>query len=133
MKLQKERQLAKLGRTHMLALGAQAMRRILIDYARQRRRGKRGGGIVPEQLDELLAAGPTHEADIEDLIALDEALTKYEQIDPRGAQVVSLKFFSGLSFPEVAEHLGVSLRTVESEWAHARAWLKHELASLDPG
>jgi RNA polymerase sigma factor (TIGR02999 family) len=131
LRLQKERQLSQLGRTHVLALGAQAMRRILIDYGRRRQRLKRGAGMTAEQLDELLVAGTSHEADIEDLLTLEEALTRYEAIDSRGAAVVRLRFLSGLSSPEVAEHLGVSLRTVESEWAHARAWLKHELAGLD--
>jgi RNA polymerase sigma factor (sigma-70 family) len=68
---------------------------------------------------------------IEDLLTLEAALTRLEAIDPRGAQVVVLRFFSGLSSPEVAEHLGVSVRTVESDWTHARAWLKRELSAPD--
>ena len=65
---------------------------------------------------------------MEDLLALEDALSRLEAVDPRGAEVVALRFYSGLSTPEVAEHLGVSARTVESDWTHARAWLKRELA-----
>jgi RNA polymerase sigma factor (sigma-70 family) len=65
---------------------------------------------------------------VEELLALEGALTRLEAIDPRAAEIVSLRFFSGLSVPEVAEHMGVSARTVESDWTHARAWLKRELA-----
>ena len=59
---------------------------------------------------------------------MSDVLTRLEAIDPRAAQVVTLRFFSGMSSPEVAEHLGLSVRTVEADWAHARAWLKRELA-----
>jgi len=65
---------------------------------------------------------------VEDLMTLEAALTRLEAIDPRAAQVVTLRFFSGMSSREVAEHLELSLRTVEGDWAHARAWLKRELS-----
>ena len=65
---------------------------------------------------------------VEDLLTLEAALTRLETVDPRAAQVVSLRFFSGLSAPEVATHLGVSLRDVEADWTHARAWLKREMS-----
>ena len=68
---------------------------------------------------------------VEDLLTLEAALTRLETVDQRAAQVVILKFFSGLSSPEVAEHLGVSLRTVEADWTHARAWLKRELSGAE--
>ena len=61
-------------------------------------------------------------------MTLEAALTRFEAVDPRAAQIVVLRFFSGMSSPEVAEHLGISLRTVEADWTHARAWLKRELA-----
>jgi RNA polymerase sigma factor (sigma-70 family) len=80
------------------------------------------------ELDELMQAAKTSEVPVEDLLALEGALTQLEAIDPRAAEVVSLRFFSGLSVPEVAEHMGVSARTVESDWTHARAWLKRALA-----
>jgi RNA polymerase sigma-70 factor, ECF subfamily len=65
---------------------------------------------------------------IEDLILLEAALTRLEAVDPRAAQVVALRFFSGMSNPEVAEHLKLSVRTVEGDWSHAKAWLKRELS-----
>src|SRR5436190_19593595 len=129
MRLQKERGDEWQGRTHGLALGAQAMRRLLIDHGRNQKRVKRGGGVHPVSLDDLLIAGATAAVPVEDLLTLETALTRLETVDPRAAQVVALRFYSGMSSPEVAEHLGVSVRTVESDWTHARAWLKRELAS----
>jgi RNA polymerase sigma-70 factor, ECF subfamily len=116
------------GRTHGLALGAQAMRRLLIDHGRHQKRDKRGGGAAPVQLDDLMQAAATGEVPVEDLLTLEAALTRLETVDARAAEVVVLRFFSGMSNPEVAEHMGVSLRTVEADWTHARAWLKRELA-----
>jgi RNA polymerase sigma factor (TIGR02999 family) len=128
LRLQNERGKRWQGRTHGLALAAQAMRRLLVDHGRHQKREKRGGGLQPVTLDDFLKAGTTGPVPIEDLLTLEAALSKLEAIDPRGAQVVALRFFSGLSSPEVAEHLGVSVRTVEADWTHARAWLKRELA-----
>ena len=116
------------GRTHALALGAQAMRRLLVDHGRHQKRDKRGGGARPLALDDLLKAAETDAVPVEDLLTLEAALSRLEAIDQRAAQVVILRFFAGMSSPEVAEHLGVSLRTVEGDWTHARAWLKRELA-----
>ena len=116
------------GRTHGLALGAQAMRRLLVDHGRHQKRDKRGGGAQPVSLDDLIKASTTRAVPVEDLLTLETALARLEAIDPRAAQVVTLRFFSGMSSPEVAQHLGLSLRTVESDWAHARAWLKRALA-----
>ena len=129
LRLQGERGQEWQGRTHGLALGAQAMRRLLVDHGRHQKRDKRGGGVAPLVLDDLLQVAATGGAlPVEDLLTLEDALTRLEAIDPRGAQVVTLRFFSGLSVPEVAEHLGVSVRTVEGDWTHARAWLKRELS-----
>lgn len=128
LRLQNDRGGEWQGRTHGLALGAQAMRRLLVDHGRHQKREKRGGGVQPVALDELLKAATVGAVPIEDLIELESALTRLEGIDARAAQVVSLRFFSGMSNPEVAEHMGLSVRTVEAEWAHARAWLKRELA-----
>ena len=128
LRLQNDRGGEWQGRTHGLALGAQAMRRLLVDHGRHQKRDKRGGGVAPVALDELLKAATVGAVPIEDLIELESALTRLEEIDARSAQVVSLRFFSGMSNPEVAEHMGLSVRTVEAEWAHARAWLKRELA-----
>ena len=128
LRLQNQRGAQWHGRTHGLALAAQAMRRLLVDHGRHQKRQKRGGGAENVVLDDLLLAASTGAVPIEDLLTLEAALTRFEAIDPRGAQVVTLRFFSGLSSPEVAEHLGVSVRTVESDWTHARAWLKRELS-----
>jgi len=131
LRLQNERGAQWQGRTHGLALAAQAMRRLLVDHGRHQKRQKRGGGAQNVVLDDLIKAAATDAVPIEDLLTLEAALTRLEAIDPRGAQVVVLRFFSGLSSPEVAEHLGVSVRTVESDWTHARAWLKRELSSQE--
>jgi RNA polymerase sigma-70 factor (ECF subfamily) len=128
LRLHNERGAMWQGRTHGLALGAQAMRRLLVDYGRRQKRDKRGGGAHPVSLDNLLEAGTTGAVPVEDLLTLEAALTRLEAVDPRAAQVVVLRFFSGMSNPEVAEHLGLSVRTVEGDWTHARAWLKRELA-----
>jgi RNA polymerase sigma factor (TIGR02999 family) len=128
LKLQNERGVEWQGRTHGLALAAQAMRRLLIDHGRHQKSDKHGGRLPHVELDDLLQAAQTAAVPVEDLLALETAVTRLEAIDPRGAEVVVLRFFSGLSVPEVAEHLGVSVRTVESDWTHARAWLRRELA-----
>ena len=129
MKLSNERGGEWQGRTHGLALAAQAMRRLLVDHGRHQKREKRGGGQQPVILDDLLKAASTAAVPVEDLLTLEDALTRLEAVDPRAAQVVVLRFFSGMSSPEVAEHLGLSLRTVEADWTHARAWLKRELSA----
>lgn len=113
------------GKSHFMAVAAQAMRRILVDHARSRKRLKRGGARQRVDLSSgVAAAGPS---DV-DLIALDDAMEKLSQLDPRQARVVELRFFGGLNVDEVAEALGVSKRTVEGDWTMARAWLRRELA-----
>jgi RNA polymerase sigma factor (TIGR02999 family) len=128
LRLQNERGMAVQGRAHGLALGAQAMRRLLMDHGRHQKREKRGGGVAPVSLDEVLSGAEGQGVPVEDLLTLEAALTRLEAADPRAAEVVTLQFFAGMTSPEVAEHLGLSLRTVEGDWAHARAWLKRELA-----
>lgn len=112
------------GKTHFLAVGAQVMRRILVDHARENQRLKRGGGRARITLSEQVELSPERD---EDLLAVDEALDKLEKIDPRQAKIVELRFFGGMSVAEVAEVLGVSKRTVESDWTMVRAWLRREL------
>src|SRR3954468_9454132 len=119
------------GRTHGLALAAQAMRRLLVDHGRHQKREKRGGGAKPMPLDDLLQAAATGAVPVEDLLTLEAALTKLEVEDRRAAQVVALRFFSGMSSAEVAEHLQLSVRTVESDWTFAKAWLKRELSRTE--
>jgi RNA polymerase sigma factor (TIGR02999 family) len=128
LKLQHDRNIGMKGRTNGLALAAQAMRRLLVDHGRHQKRDKRGGGAQPVALDDLLKAAATAAVPVEDLLTLESALTRLESQDPRAAQVVALRFFSGMSSPEVAEHLHISVRTVESDWTFARAWLKRDLS-----
>jgi RNA polymerase sigma factor (TIGR02999 family) len=112
------------GRTHFFAVGAQAIRRILVDHARQRKRQKRGGGAGRVALDESVALAPQR---AEEILALDDALEKLAKLDARQAQVVEMRFFAGMNVDEVAGVLGVSKRTVEGDWTMARAWLLREL------
>jgi len=107
-------------RAHFFAISAQLMRRILVEFARSRRRQKRGGGIGPTSLDEALIVSPEPSAD---LLALDDALKDLAAIDPRQSQVVELRFFGGLSVEETAEVLKVSPETVMRDWKLAKAWL----------
>jgi RNA polymerase sigma factor (TIGR02999 family) len=110
-------------------MGAIAMRRLLVDHGRHQKREKRGGGAQPVVFDTLFEAAAADPVPIEDLLTVEEALSRLEAIDPRAAEVVSLRFFGGMTNAEVAEHLGVSIRTIEGDWTHARAWLKRELAA----
>lgn len=113
------------GRSHFLAVGAQAMRRILVDYARRKKRARRGGGGQRIELESGLC--PTDLSEFE-VLALHEAIEKLEALDPRQAKVVELRFFGGMSVEEVAQALGVSKRTVEGDWKHAKAWLGAQFA-----
>jgi RNA polymerase sigma factor (TIGR02999 family) len=112
-------------RAHFLAVAAQTMRRILVEFARHRDRQKRGGGAVHVPLDEAVAVPRQTE---EDLVALSDALTTMAAFDPRMSQVVELRFFGGLSVEETAEVLNVSPETVMRDWKTAKAWLLKELA-----
>jgi len=112
------------GRSHFFAVGAQAMRRILVDHARRKKRDKHGGGRHRIALDDQMTISKRSD---EDLIAIDDALQELAELDPRQAKIVELRFFGGLTVAEVAEVLGVSKRTVESEWTIVRAWLRREL------
>ena len=111
-------------RAHFFGIAAQLMRRILIDYARNRRYAKRGGGALKVSLDE--AAMQSQERAVE-LVALDEALQNLAAIDPRRSQVVELRFFGGLSIEETAEVLKISRNTAIRDWTMARAWLYREI------
>jgi RNA polymerase sigma-70 factor (ECF subfamily) len=113
-------------RSQFFAIAAQMMRRILVNYAVKRNREKRGGGIEDVSLDETILVD--NEDGGEDLLALDEALTRLEKLDERQARVVELRYFSGLSIEDTAEVLAISPATVKREWNMARAWLKAELS-----
>jgi RNA polymerase sigma factor (TIGR02999 family) len=107
-------------RGQFYGIATQMMRRILVDRARARRRGKREGGWARVTLGEAVAATPPTQVDVLDL---DAALTKLAAFDPRKARVAELRFFGGLSVDEMAEVVGVSVATVERDWLAARAWL----------
>ena len=115
-------------RGHFFAAAAEAMRRILIDNARRKRRPKHGGDRRRVDLD---AAASVADVPAEDLLALDEALTKLAAEEPIKAKLVKLRLFAGLSVPEAAKVLGLATRTAERYWTYARVWLYAELN--DPG
>jgi RNA polymerase sigma factor (TIGR02999 family) len=112
---------------HFFAAAAEAMRRILIDNARRKHRPKHGGDRRRVAED---VAAPRPEMPLEDLLALDEALDKLALEEPAKAELVKLRFFAGLTMPEVAEALGVSLATAERNWTYARTWLYAELKGV---
>jgi len=112
------------GRGHFFAAAAEAMRRILVEHARQKASLKRGGDRDRMDVAEgLLAAPEPHE----DLVALDAALTKLAETDKQAAELVLLRYFAGLPLREVAEILGISLRTAGRLWAFAKSWLREEI------
>jgi RNA polymerase sigma-70 factor, ECF subfamily len=112
-------------RPRILALAAHAMRNILVDHARAHTAEKRGAGAVQVTLDDALAVKNDCPADV---LAVDEALRRLAEFDPRQAQVLEMHFFGGLTFEEIADQLGVSSRTIKRDWEMARAWLHHELS-----
>ena len=112
------------GRAHFFAIAANLMRRILVDHARRRDAEKRGGAQIRLTLDDTV--GIAKQSDV-DLLMIDDALTRLAVLDPQQAQVVELRFFSGLSVEETATALGISPRTVKRDWSVARAWLRREI------
>src|SRR5262245_40431195 len=110
-------------RGHFFAAAAEAMRRILIDNARRKARPKHGGDLKRVNLDEALAMA----APPEDLLALDQALAKLAREEPRKAELVKLRFFAGLTIPEAAKMLGISIASADRYWNYARVWLYAEL------
>jgi RNA polymerase sigma factor (TIGR02999 family) len=114
-------------RGHFFAAAAEAMRRILIEQARRKRRLKHGGDRKRVDFDEALsiAAGPSQE-----LLALDEVLNRLEATDPLAAKVVKLRYFAGLTMPQTAEVLAISLRQAERNWTFAKTWLHRELTQV---
>jgi RNA polymerase sigma factor (TIGR02999 family) len=116
-------------RGHFFAAAASAMRRILVDNARHKRSRKQGGSLKRRQLDAVEIATPEIP---EDLLALDEALTKLAARDKTAADLVHLRFFAGLPLTEAAQLLGISSRTADRLWAYARAWLHQEIHGEAP-
>ena len=115
-------------RGHFFAAAAEAMRRILVDKARKKRRLKRGNNRQRVDLDEVEI---TIESPVDDVLALDEALSKLAEQHPERAELVKLRYFAGLTVDEAANALGISPSTVDRQWTYARAWLYRELALED--
>ena len=116
------------GKTHFFAMAARQMRRVLVDHARARSAQKRGAALrvtLDERRDGALSSDPT------DLLALDEALGRLAEADPRQAQVAELSLFAGMKLGEIAAVVKVSERTVKNDWRFARVWIMHQLGS-DP-
>ena len=112
-------------RAHFFGVAARLMREILVDHARARQAGKRGGLVEKLPLDEAHDFSP---AKSRELVELDDALRSLEKLDPQQARIVELRFFAGLTVEETAEVLGISPRTVKRDWSVARAWLHGELS-----
>lgn len=119
------------GRSHFYAIASQAMRRILVNYAEMRSASKRGGGAVHVPLDEAEVALSEERA--EELLALERALERLKEFNPRGADVVTYRFFGGLSYDEIGDVLGTSAVTARRAWTAARAWLRRDLRESLPG
>ena len=125
LKLVDQQQVDWRGRSHFMAVGAKAMRHILVDYAKRMGRQKRGGGQRRVPLDDVVVLSISN---ADDVLAVDEALQRLALINETRAKIVELRFFAGMTVEEVAESLGVSKRTVEGHWTFAKAWLRRELS-----
>jgi RNA polymerase sigma factor (TIGR02999 family) len=125
MRLANERGMRWQSRAHFFAVAAQIMRFILVDYARGQARAKRGGGAIQVTLDEALVVA---EDRADDLLALDEALSRLAAFDQRKSRIAEMRFFAGLTVEETAEVLTVSVETVMREWRLTKAWLQRELS-----
>jgi RNA polymerase sigma-70 factor (ECF subfamily) len=111
-------------RAHFFGVASQVMRHVLVDYARERRRVKRGGGAVHIPIDANVVLSSEQ---VEQIVAVDLALQRLAKVDPRKSRVLEMRFFGGLSVEETAEVLGVAPNTVIRDWNFARAWLRREL------
>ena len=126
-RLARERSISAKSRSQFFGVASQAMRRVLVDYARTRKRKKRGGGAEHVPLDAIESFLGEREAD--EVLALDRALDRLNEMSPRAASVVQHRFFGGLSLKQTAEVLGVSPKTVTRDWDTARAWLRRDVAA----
>lgn len=124
IKLVAQRNTVWQSRAHFFAVASKLMRRILVDYARRQLRAKRGGRQAKLSLDEVLLVSPDRP---DKMLALDESLTRLENLDARQGRIVELRYFGGLKIDEVAEILAISPTTVRREWTSAKAWLYGEL------
>jgi RNA polymerase sigma factor (TIGR02999 family) len=121
------------GRNHFLAAAAEAMRRILIENARRKKAEKRGGAVRRIDLEDVDVPVGSGGVPADDLLALDEALTRLAREDPAKAELVKLRYFAGLSVEEAARALGISRATAARHWDYARSWLYCELRGRGPG
>ena len=126
LKLIDQRDVNWQNRAHFFGVAAQVMKRILVDYAKARHREKRGGEAENLPLDE--ARFVISDGKSVDLLALDEALTRFAEFDPQQAKIVELKYFAGMKIEEIAEALRLSPATVKREWNSAKAWLHSEIS-----
>ncbi|MCX6930181.1 MAG: sigma-70 family RNA polymerase sigma factor [Verrucomicrobia bacterium] len=117
------------GRRHFFAAAAEAMRRILVEAARRKKRLRHGGGLERVEVEAMDLPAPMPD---DELLALDEALTRLAEVNPQGAEVVKLCFFVGLTQEQAAKELGVSVSTVERLWAYSRAWLFRAMRQGSP-
>ena len=124
LRLTRQRDRSWENRAHFFGVAAQIMRNLLVDHARASARAKRGGGAVEVQLD---VSAELSGADPERLLALDDALRRLAELDPRASRIVELRYFVGLTHEEIAEVMETSERTVKREWSTAKAWLRAEL------
>ena len=125
LRMVKQRRIRVEDRSQFLSVAATMMRRVLVDWARAKKREKRGGGQVPvplESVENLLS-----DEEVDEVIALDDALDRLAKVNPRGSRVVEQRFFGGLEVEEIAELEGMSARTVRRDWVAARAWLRKEV------
>jgi RNA polymerase sigma factor (TIGR02999 family) len=119
------------GRAHFFSAAAEAMRRILIDAARRKQADRHGGGLRRVELDEMTLQVAGKQCGADEILALDEALSKLAIEDPVKAELVKLRFFAGLSIEEAAGHLGISRATATRYFEYARAWLRHEIGDAE--
>jgi RNA polymerase sigma factor (TIGR02999 family) len=110
-------------RAHFFGVAGQLMRRVLVDYARRRHAAKRG---IPLSLQEAIMPGDFGK--MEEILAVDQVLSRLAELDPRQARVVELRYFGGLSVEETAEAMGMAIRTVKRDWAMAKGWMKLQLS-----
>lgn len=130
IRLASQREVTWSSRAHFYAIAAQAMRRILINYAERRNAQKRGGRAAHLPLDTHLEDVLSIDTQDEVLLAIDESLKRMQSFNERGCRVVEYRFFGGLTHDEIAEVMGLSVITVRRAWTSARSWLAAELAEL---
>lgn len=128
LRLVDQQDVAWQNRAHFFGIAARMMRRILVDHARKRKASKRGGAAEDLPLEEAAVLARNPGADTADVVAVHDALSRLEELDPRQAEIVELKIFGGLKNDEIAAVLEVSRTTVKREWQAARAWLHRELS-----